>query len=474
MLDRSMRALNVKLEPILTEGVVKAARASAGDHIDDSEVQRLIERHKSDNSQVLATAMIPFIFSKLTPDIARGLARDPAALKASFDAVRSLPPQYAGNFWVMIFDTQKVLGQTREMERRREGLKPEPIKWVLDPRAEHCRSEGGYYGCPDLAKEYESWNALPTVPAGMVTCRGNCVLPETVIELTSIEAAFRAYYSGLAIKFITESGISFSVTANHPVLTPKGWLRAQFIDEGDYVVKSTFGKSPVVPINNNHQNMPALIEQIWDSLAMVSGIYASPLPPIMPDDFHGDGGTMHGDVDIILPYRTLWGNISDTSFNQSSDNAFLHKRLLAQRLLPSERTGMQVGIATLPSPDSGVVSRDLLSPLLSGHFRPLQLFGFTLSPQGNSLSYESVGDSLTAYTQIDRQLQEAFARQVTLDKIIKVIKFDYSGHVYDLQTDVGYYLLNSSLEQNAGIINSNCRCHLEVYRDGKWQRGVYE
>ena len=74
----------------------------------------------------------------------------------------------------MIFETQKALGTEKEHELALEGLAPERIRWVLDPNADHCEDSAGHYGCPGLAGEYDSWNDLPTVPAGQVTCRGNC------------------------------------------------------------------------------------------------------------------------------------------------------------------------------------------------------------------------------------------------------------------------------------------------------------
>jgi hypothetical protein len=449
---------------------------AAGKRFDTPVVQKAVQDEADIGRRAVAESLVPNIEAHLLPAVVAGFALSDEALRASFEPGRSMAAQYAGGAWVAIFKVQQAQGGQRELERISAGQAIEPVRWVLDPSAEHCaHGADGFYGCPEIAGIYPGgWNTLPTVPAGRVSCRGNCILPGNGIDVTEIQAAIRGSYSGLAIKLITESGIEFSVTANHPVLTPKGWLRAQFLDEGDYVVKSAFGKSPILAVNNNHQNMPSGIEQIWRALSVNPAVYACPSSAVMPDDFHGDGRAMNGDVNIILPYRTLWGNVNDTSFNQSGDDNLLHRRLLAQSPLPTERTGMEVGIGTLTAPNGIMISRDLFSPLLGCHLRPLELFGFALSAKRNSLSYQSVGDSLTAYSQIMGQLQKAFARHVTLDKVIKVIKFHYVGHVYDLQTDTGYFLLNSNLQQSAGIVNSNCRCHLEVQRDGKWQRGVYE
>jgi len=168
-----MPALEAELASVLDVGTKAAARISAGKRAELPAIRNTVEKHKREDRLLLATALIPVVFAKLMPEVARGLASDPRALQTAFGAVRAAPGQYAGRAWVMIFETQQELGSMRETERRAQGLTVEPVRWVLDPRADHCVASPGHYGCPDLAHEYGSWNDLPTVPAGMVTCRGN-------------------------------------------------------------------------------------------------------------------------------------------------------------------------------------------------------------------------------------------------------------------------------------------------------------
>lgn len=172
--DRALRELEIKLKEVYDRGIDIAKNLSGGNRSDSPELQRLAESHKVEGNNMIAAALIPAMSAKLTADIARGLATNPAALRTAFNTARAMPPQYSGGFWVMIFETQKTLGKSREQERRKNGEKPEPIRWVLDARAKHCQHSPGFYGCPELAGEYDSWDALPTVPAGQVTCRGNC------------------------------------------------------------------------------------------------------------------------------------------------------------------------------------------------------------------------------------------------------------------------------------------------------------
>lgn len=474
LLERKLREFERKMQQVYDRGIEIAANASAGARKEQPRVQGLIAEKKAEGDRMISGNLVPLMLGSLVGAIAAGDAMNPKTLMADFNAVRSMPPQYSGGAWVMIFEVQRELGKQREHERKLEGLVAEKIRWVLDPRAEHCADSPGYHGCPDLAGEYNGWDSLPTVPAAQVTCRGNCILPGNNIDVTEVQALIRAWYSGPAVKFVTESGIEFTVTANHPILTPQGWLRAKLLNESDYVVKSAFGEVPVMPIDDDHEDMPTLIEEIWRTLSVTSGINACPGTPIMPDDFHGDGRAMNGDVDIILPYGILRGEFNDTLVDKPCENGPLHWGLLANRSLTAQSAGMKISNSPLAAPDRIMIGANLHGPLLRCHAHPSDLFGIALAAQGNSLSFESMGQGASAYTSILRQLQQAFARQVTLDKLVEVINFDYSGHVYDAQTDTGYYLLNSNIAQKAGIINSNCRCHLEVFRDGQWQRGVYE
>jgi len=174
LFERALRGLELKLKEVYDRGIEIAKNASAGSRADLPEVESLADSKKLEGRQMIAAALIPAIAAKIIADISRGSAANVKSLQSAFLSARSMPPQYAGGAWVMIFETQKVIGKKKELERISEGKEPEKIRWVLDSHAEHCKSSPGFYGCPELAGVYPNWDALPTVPAGQVTCRGNC------------------------------------------------------------------------------------------------------------------------------------------------------------------------------------------------------------------------------------------------------------------------------------------------------------
>jgi hypothetical protein len=190
-LDQEIPKLEKRLVEIQTKGIQNAVKTAAGSRADLPAVQGMTEKQIRDNVLLIKNNLVPNVHEKLTLALAAaipavgvglitGLAVDQQrkvalAIKNATIAGRAMPAQYAGGYWVAIFETEKTLGGIREDERAAEGLPPEPVRWDLDPRAVHCKPSTGFYGCPELAGEYPGgWRTLPTVPAGQVTCRGNC------------------------------------------------------------------------------------------------------------------------------------------------------------------------------------------------------------------------------------------------------------------------------------------------------------
>ena len=187
-LDAQVPKLEDRLVEVMTKGVEGAVKTVAGDRFELPQVRAKAEQLVRENVALVRENLVPNIHEKLSLALAAaipglvigGLAVEQQkavalAIRNASAATRSAPAQYAGGYWVAIFETQKTVGEVREDERASQGLDPEPVKWNLDPRAVHCQASPGFFGCPDLAGEYPGgWRTLKTVPAGQVTCRGNC------------------------------------------------------------------------------------------------------------------------------------------------------------------------------------------------------------------------------------------------------------------------------------------------------------
>ena len=171
---RRLPLLEKAMLEITGRGIIGAANLVAGRGQMPLGIQALIVRQAAENAKLVSQSLIPHIQNQLNESINRGAMSDPKALRESFVSLRNRPAQYAGGYWTMIFETERELGRADERQRATQGEAPRPVRWVLDPLAEHCEGGPGFYGCRELAGEYPNWDALPTVPAGQVQCRGNC------------------------------------------------------------------------------------------------------------------------------------------------------------------------------------------------------------------------------------------------------------------------------------------------------------
>jgi hypothetical protein len=455
---------------VTNKGIATASRISASSRADLPAIKRVAERLVAENTVMVTNNLVPKIHEELLVPIAVGVQANPQALNMAIANLRFAPAQYAGGYWVAIFETQKQLGTMRETERAAEGLQPEPIRWVLDPNADHCVAtpdKGGFYGCPDLAKQYPHWSAIPTVPGGHTTCRGNCVIEGTMVDAFEIEAAYRLPYAGPVLEFTTKSGLQLTVTPNHPILTWRGWVKAQFLNEGDDVISGPYSKTISQAINGDNDYIPVRIEKIFDAFDVTDSTNRFRHSFVaMPQDFHGDGRFVNGNVDIVRTDRQLLNEADSFDFEHSREFIF-SGRSLRQGNLTRQSPGVQISGCSLQSLDSGMSCRTDLKTFFGRHFTHANEHGITSSAWFNTMLDKLVPESTTTDTRNQRQLLFALAREITLDKIVNVRNYNYFGHVFDLQSFGSLYNAN-------GVVVHNCRCHLEVFRDGQWRRGVYE
>lgn len=174
-LDNQIPILESRMIEVTNKGIIGATQAAAGSRANLPSIKGITQKQMRDNILMVRKNLIPNIHDKWNLALAQGKALDRKALNAAINATRSMPAEYAGGSWVAIFETERGLGRQREHERIAEGELVEPVRWVLDPRAEHCVASAGFFGCLDMAGEYkDGWSSLPTIPAGQVTCRGNC------------------------------------------------------------------------------------------------------------------------------------------------------------------------------------------------------------------------------------------------------------------------------------------------------------
>ena len=278
----------------------------------------------------------------------------------------------------------------------------------------------------------------------------NCLLPGNRVIAPLTIAGSRAFYDGDAIELTTEYGNRLTITPNHMILTPSGFVKAKFLREGDHIISSLDAQRIGACIDPDNDHIPTPIEQVWDSLMMAPGV-ASRVVPSTPIDFNGDARGFQSDVHIISSDSLLRNLGMDVSILQHVSKGTLYFRDTPPFKLSNSSSLFQLRNARFASYNSLMSGGSQYLSFGNGQTSHPAEVGLA-SISGDNASNEKVAaDNIPAYTQLARQFQFRFASLITGSQIIKIRKFNFSGHVYDLQTSEQLYIANN-------IIVKNCRC----------------
>jgi hypothetical protein len=342
--------------------------------------------------------------------------------------------------------------------------------------------------CAILAGRWYRWNAdfqrhKRCFPAGVVVSG-----PQTL-------AATRRFYDGELVILTTASGQELPATGNHPILTRRGWVAANLIQEGDEVVRSLRPEGAAPLVVPDHQQMPSRIEDVWGAHS-VAGVLRG--VPTTAEDFHGDGG--HGEVDVVGPNRLLWGSAEAPFLEPLGELALAVGSVGVPGVLLSALGRELEGVARGGASTAGIVGGGGDSSLLLGahlgHAEPLcfrmasdvrsgalevaphysshdavadgdgllglatlvggddlldgQRYGTT--PRWDAVGVQGSVQNAATDTAVGLDLLGRLAGQVELDRVVEVRRASWSGHVFDLNSTEGWFNAN-------GLIVSNCQCY---------------
>lgn len=345
------------------------------------------------------------------------------------------------------------------------------------------------------------WNAACTER----TC-AMCVTGDTVVSGPLPQKVFTRHYTGDIVIVETASGKHLSITPNHPILTRRGWIKAGLLKEGDYVIGSADSDGAALAVRVDNYQMPTLIREVAESFGVISAEMECASP-----DFHGDG--VGSEVYIVRANSLLWDEAFPLIEQPFSKQGFalrgasietLGGSILPQlggmtALLPRllMRLGMIVEdwfpfpqrnlVAAFSNPFFSSFARRVSHPqasrngtaidtkrfserffrfasLVSGgdfDIRKLQqavsqnaVFtpsdGITLLTGAHQTSlFQDGSQALPTDTELGCNLLGSLTGKISADRVLKVAVRCFSGHVYNLQTESGWYFSN-------GIITHNC------------------
>jgi intein/homing endonuclease len=333
-----------------------------------------------------------------------------------------------------------------------------------------------------------------TAPAVEPFCR--CVPGSTKIPFANVRRIYRRPYHGVLLQITTASGKSLRLTPNHPILAVQGWIAANALNVGDDLVESA---NEIVQ-SSAHLNENDAIPEIAQIFEFLQQTGRSSAAVGTGEQFHGDG-VANSDVDIVSTDRTLrvgrhscglkrrrqfhFANAefarsaARTLFKHSvrlwlaameSAHAFCSRNfdicgLVENAKSLSCRTVAQCHSGSLYATSNGVcasavigsenirtssaeISRDDLAIGKINRVAEIDLgFGFVAdcdSRLSKTPTNSSVGnlELLCKHHGID-------AATVRFGKVVDIQRNFFAGHVYNLETEEGWYVAD-------GILSHNC------------------
>lgn len=328
----------------------------------------------------------------------------------------------------------------------------------------------------------------------------NCLVPGGTILAEGVMAHSSRDYDGRVIRLVTSGGDEITVTPNHPVLTDKGFIAAGLLSEGDKIFKTTreygrlFGESPY------DIKVPTAIEDVPDAIFKASECSTCSVVGTT-EDFHGDG-IADSEVHIVFSNSLVKGETDSISGKgiAQDDLPSAHGRRF--EFFPN-RTFPEVGVSSLHPTDSimgggGFVSgvegvtiqskkfsdisvglSDIRSDFGIGHSLIMkgkhccEFIGTCFKIIGRDFKESLLGlfgnktivkhrslDSVWSYAKMlcNLRITEPLAAKrlksilcdngLIVDELVHVESFHYSGKVYNLETEYGFYSYNSIVTHN--------------------------
>jgi hypothetical protein len=355
---------------------------------------------------------------------------------------------------------------------------------------------------PDCCDECQAYDGLivgldEEFPEGDPTLHPSCLPGDVLVSAASITAVSQRWYDGDIIIIDTASNKRLTSTPNHPVLTSRGWVAAGLLNIGGDVISSGLGQW-LGAVSSNDKNMPARIEDVAKSFRRSHKVTARPVP-VSAEDFHGDGEGSQ--IAVIWTNGLLSDNTNPPTCKHCGEIYFPVRDVE----LPGHNGSGVFDLSldgNFPSNSGFMGGENLCSTLLKAHAAPLKpLGGALIAPSDASFAQtkahasafdaEMLGDDIfrgsadihcndssvinggaatadQSAGRLDRaqnhvprdtgiasDIVDAAALDIFCDAIVGVSRISFAGHVYNLETNEGYYVAQ-------GVVTHNCRCDLDA------------
>ena len=332
---------------------------------------------------------------------------------------------------------------------REVGHKRKRWRCTDDSCCKDCRSLNGKSVKIEQMFRSKSGVSVPGPPL-----HPHCLLGETPVVSTGTVVAFKSPYRGPVVRIVVSSGEEFTCTVHHNFMTPVGLRAAALLERGDDLIYCPLSQWIGRRYHPNYDQVPIAIKDVVGTFAeSVSG--STTRVPVSPEDIHGDGEFIDSYIDVIGADRLL-RRAGVASSDHAVDDVLLQAVNSGSRLDGLSDLATVLKCLRLAS-DSGMRGLGIIESLLRGHAGVLD--GCRLLGRTNRKSQvlQGLNNPAPRYSQISSDSENRVSGVVTTTQVVKVEQRFFRGHVFDLHTVTGSYIIAN------GIASCNCNCELETF-----------
>ena len=270
--------------------------------------------------------------------------------------------------------------------------------------------------------------------------------------------SYKHSYSGKMLIVKTASGIEFTVTPNHPILTDRGWISVTSLNKGDNIIIGGVAKNNLVRFTPNEKEIPTKFSTFHD-LFKVMGTFKR--ISSINGNFHGD--IADSDVEVVTLKRFLPNRFISFCGKKIKNFLFTFARFIKRFFSGNGfKHIFSFGRLNASPCNVGGMSEPLLFSKRS--LRHAIKHGLRTIANSDVVFTQDTINNLSANIISNRKLFNRLPAYIGFDKIVSIDTFVTTSHmVYNLQTKNNFYLVNSISQNNKkcnyiGAIFHNCRC----------------
>ena len=341
---------------------------------------------------------------------------------------------------------------------------------------------------------YDSAVGRNVFPGELVNCFPG---DSKLYGLPFVEKLYRRFYRGELTELITINGVVLRVTPNHPILTLEGWKAAGLVDCGDYIFQ--IGRKDRYARELNCYGAIPTFEDFFE--ALVGHYVPTSILNSTESDFHGD--MSDGEINVIDVNSLLTNKTKSSLFKKGREFGFTRSEV---RGIAGILTGGSVmtPLTMWHFPASCLMSSSSKRlPVFLGSLSIAELVCLFSISRDDSRTQDAAADNIPGTAKMAGNCQLAYAGLVhgydlifgdkrpifnapmfwngestlpnidgevvgadpqlfsncfkhltfgeTFYRVVDKRVSEFSGHVYNLQTSLGWYIADYTVAHN-------CRC----------------